>query len=362
MSRSRKKRSRATIFLLFVLIAGLVYLYIREIKRVDYSQQSQNINEAINEALITLGITDADILKIYREEKKGKNKKWVHVTKEIKIPRDADFSRYQKGIISGLKGIDTQIFSTRIDDVQNTLTIEAGIQEMVMQTLIFKKIAAHRVAIIIDDAGYNKDKLSEFFEIKIPLTMAILPGEKYSKEIALEVMNKGYQIMLHLPMEPYGYPEIDPGSNALLTDMSGKKIRDLVKANIESVPGIYGVNNHMGSKFTENRKKMKEVLKVIKEYNLFYIDSKTSPDSIGYEVARELGIKTAERQVFIDNKDDIDYIKGQLQELINIALKDGQAIGIGHVQKEMTPRAINQMLPEFKKQGVTIVFVSELVQ
>lgn len=362
MTRSKKKRSRATIFLLLILIAGLVYLYIQELRRVDYTKQSQSINEAINEALITLGITDADILKIYREEKKDKNRKWIHVTKEIKISRDADFSRYQKEVVSALKGIDIQILDAKIDEVQNTLTIKAGIEDMVMQTLIFKKIAAHRVAIIIDDAGYDKNNLSEFFQIKAPLTISILPQEKYSKDIALEVMNKGYQVMLHLPMEPNDYPEINPGANALLTDMSEKKIRNLVKVNIESIPGIYGVNNHMGSKFTKDREKMQNVLKVIKEHGLFYIDSKTTPESMGSEIARELGVKTAERQVFIDNKDDLDYIKGQLQELIDIALRDGQAIGIGHVQKEMTPQAIKQMLPEFNKQNVSIVFASELVQ
>ena len=134
---------------------------IQEVKRVDYSQQSQNINEVINEALVSLGITDADILKIYREEKKAKNRKWVHVTKEIKISSDTDFNKYKTGIIVGLKGIDTHIVDTEIHEVHNMLTIQAGMEDMIMQTLIFKKIAAHRIAIIIDDAGYDKNNLAQ---------------------------------------------------------------------------------------------------------------------------------------------------------------------------------------------------------
>ncbi len=364
MARRKKRKKSFSIitFLLLSLIIGLIYLYVSERRKIDYSLQSQEINEVIDKALINLGITDVDILEIYREEKEEKNKKWVQVTKEIKIPYDGNFLSYQNKISLEVKKVKAEVLGVKIDEAENIFTIKIGIKDLIMQILILKKISARKIALIIDDAGYDRNNLSKFLDIGIPLTVAILPGETYSKQIASEAINQGCQIILHLPLEPYGYPEINPGSHAALTGMTNKQIRNLVKDNINSVPGICGVNNHMGSKFTANQKKMEEVIKVIGEHNLFYIDSKTSSDSVGYSTARRLGVKTAEREIFIDNKNNIDYVKTQLRKLASLAIKNGQAIGIGHFQKEMTPLAIKEIISEFKKQNIEFVFVSELVK
>ncbi|MFH1238991.1 MAG: divergent polysaccharide deacetylase family protein [bacterium] len=364
MARRKKRRGGSGIiwFLLFLVLAGLIYLYISQRRVVDYTVKSQEINDGINEVLVDLGITDADILKVYREEKQERNKKWIQVTKEIKAPARADLAQYQKVIAAKVKKLRASVISSDLDKSQYNLTIKIGVKKIVMQTLIFSKIGGRRIAIIIDDLGYDENKLAKFLALKVPLSLSILPGEKFSQRIASEVIAKGYHILLHLPMEPYGYPGINPGARAVLTTMSDSKIEDMVKKDIKSVPGVAGVNNHMGSKFTENPRKMEQVLKVIKQSNLFYVDSRTSANSIAYETARRIGVKTAERQIFLDNKDDLAYIKGQLQQLANSAIKHGQAIGIGHFQREMTAEAISEMLPEFKKQNVQIVFVSDLVR
>ncbi|MFH1784631.1 MAG: divergent polysaccharide deacetylase family protein [bacterium] len=360
--RKKKKKSKLISFILLLVVMGLAYLYIMEIKRVDYTQESQDVDDAINKSLVSLDVSDTDILKIYREEKKDRGRKWIHVTKEIRVIPGAELDRYKKSISSGLKEAEAQIMSLSVDKRGKVLTIDIGMQRMLMQTVIIKKIAPHRVAIILDDVGYAKSYMEAFFKLNIPLTMSVLPQQQFSVELAQETIDRGLEVMLHLPMEPYRYPEVNPGDKALLTDMSARKIRNLVRENIDSIPGLSGVNNHMGSKFTEDKKKMEQALAVVKQKRLFYIDSVTSSNSVAFDVARNMGIKTVARDVFIDNEDDLEYIKGQLRELIRLALLNSKAVGIGHVHKSMTAKAIEEMLPEFKEKKIELVFASELVQ
>ena len=143
--------------------------------------------------------------------------------------------------------------------------------------------------------------------------------------------------------------------------MSEEEIRQTVRDCIFNFPYIIGVNNHMGSKITEDREIMEIVLEEIKKYNLFFIDSVTTKDSIAYEVAREMEIKSAVRSVFLDNENDMDYIKGQILEVQKTALREGEAIAIGH-SRINTFYVLKRMVPELIKAGIEIVPVSELVK
>ena len=116
----------------------------------------------------------------------------------------------------------------------------------------------------------------------------------------------------------------------------------------------------MGSKFTENERGMRYVMEILKDKNLFFIDSFTTPKSLAYQTAKALGVKTARRQVFLDNEEDEEYIKGQIEKLITIARKDNTAIGIGHPHSQ-TINALQKMVPLMKEKGIEIVPVSELV-
>ena len=144
--------------------------------------------------------------------------------------------------------------------------------------------------------------------------------------------------------------------------MSEEEIRQAVRDCILNFPYIIGVNNHMGSRITEDREIMEIVLEEIKGYNLFFIDSITTKDSIAYEVAQEMGIKTAVRAVFLDNVNDMEYIKGQMLEVQETALREGEAIAIGHSLYINTFYVLKRMIPELIKAGIEIVPVSELVK
>lgn len=217
-----------------------------------------------------------------------------------------------------------------------------------------------RVAIIIDDLGWNKESADALLNIDAPICFAILPHLPFSKIIADEAGLKHRDVLLHLPMEPYGYPHKDPGIKPLTDDMSKNDIEALIKDYISEIPHIVGMNNHMGSKFTENERGMRYVMEILKDKNLFFVDSFTTPKSLAYQTAKTSGVKTARRQVFLDNEEDEEYIKGQIEKLIALARKDNTAIGIGHPHPQ-TINALQKMIPLMKEKGIEVVPVSDLV-
>ncbi|MFH1625003.1 MAG: divergent polysaccharide deacetylase family protein [Pseudomonadota bacterium] len=220
---------------------------------------------------------------------------------------------------------------------------------------------AYKVAIIIDDLGYNNGRAEELFKIDAALTFSIFPFGPYSKSLAQKAHVMGREVMLHLPMEPHRYPQKNPGDGTLLLDMNDEELLRKLDADIRSVPFIKGVNNHMGSKFTENEEKMRVVLTGLEKRNLFFLDSKTSGDSVGYSMAKKMGLKAAERNIFLDNIRDVELITAQIRKLARLSLKNGSAIGIGHPYPP-TIKALKQMLPELKAKGIEVVPVSHLVE
>ncbi len=217
-----------------------------------------------------------------------------------------------------------------------------------------------KVAIIIDDMGYQKEMADRIMNFNFPVTVSVLPFLPYSRYVAQLAQEKGMTVLLHLPMEPHN-SNVDPGKGAIFSTMSKQEIRAKFLANWQDVPYISGVSNHMGSKITENRDIMKIILSEIKEKNLFFVDSMTSPDSVGYQLSREMGIKTAQRTVFLDNEQDIEYIGNQINVLKEFALKYGSAIAIGHPYCNTIDMLMEAYLT-FPAEGIEIVQLEELLE
>ncbi len=217
-----------------------------------------------------------------------------------------------------------------------------------------------KAAFIIDDLGYETEVAKKMMELEYPIALSILPFLQYSEFTAEESKKNNKEIMLHLPMEPNN-SDANPGPGVIKSYMSEKEISQAVRKCILDFPYAIGVNNHMGSKITEDREIMKVVLEEIKGYNLFFIDSMTSKNSIAYEVAQEMGIKSAVRSVFLDNNNDMEYIKGQMLEVLETALRKGEVIAIGH-SRINTFYVLKRMIPELIRAGIEIVPVSELVK
>ncbi|MCG6910361.1 MAG: divergent polysaccharide deacetylase family protein [Deltaproteobacteria bacterium] len=217
-----------------------------------------------------------------------------------------------------------------------------------------------RVAIIIDDVGYDRKVAAKFIRLDKAFTISILPQSPFTKRIAKDARKNGLEIMLHQPMEPNEYPRVNPGPGVLLTSMSPDEIIEQLNANLNAVPGVIGVNNHMGSKMTSDAPQMRQIFSVLKRRKLFFIDSRTTGDSKCRLSASLLQVPFAERDVFIDHRQNSAFIHKQLKELVRIAKKHGTAIGIAHPHAS-TYDVLQEVLPEMKKE-VEIVPVSRLVK
>lgn len=223
-----------------------------------------------------------------------------------------------------------------------------------------RKAARAKVAIVMDDFGYNMNDLNTLFSIGQPITLSVLPDLKYSKRVAKFARERGYEVMLHLPLEPHA-KNVKEEADTIRSGMPEGEIASRLSKEIESVPGLSGVSNHMGSKSTEDVNLMTIVLSNLKQKGLYFFDSLTSEKSVCRDVAKTIGIKYAKRDIFLDNVDNKEYIEHQLVLLENSALKRGRMTAVCHDRKN-TIAALVKMMPRMSHDGVEFVFLKEMVR
>jgi len=216
-----------------------------------------------------------------------------------------------------------------------------------------------KLSLIVDDLGYDKSIANRFFSLDAVLTCSILPYSPFHKSIAQKAHEQGIEVMLHLPMEPVEYPGIDPGPGTLFCSMPPDQLIRQLEKNIEMVPFIKGVNNHMGSKMTASSTQMYQIFSVLKQRNLYFIDSRSTTHTVCRPSARLFQIPFAERTVFIDHQTDVPFIRSQIKVLLQEAHRQGEAIGIVHPH-ENTLIVLQETLPDIKEQ-VTLVPASRIV-
>ena len=216
-----------------------------------------------------------------------------------------------------------------------------------------------RLAIIIDDLGNDRAAADAIFAVQCPITISVLPNHPRSIEIAQEAHRRGYQVMLHLPMQSMG--DERPEAQELRPGMSASEVGTLVDRLLQAVPDVAGVNNHQGSQSTADAALMDELMPVLREHHLFYVDSRTTAATVAYETAQRLGVRSGFRNVpFLDDVAEVGAVRKQLQLALRDARKKGDAIAIGHPHPA-TLQAMRDVLPGAQSQGVRLVFVSEVV-
>jgi len=218
-----------------------------------------------------------------------------------------------------------------------------------------------QLAIIIDDMGSSMQEARSLAGIGVPLTFSIIPGLHKCREVAAFAASNGIETMIHIPMQSKEWPERRLEASGLLVSMDDAAISERLEDFMRTLPGAVGANNHMGSEFTEHEDKMRVVLNMLKGRGLFFVDSVTSPGTVGMRVARELDMKTGRRSVFLDNEQDGAYIRGQLNQAVRLAKKTGGVIAICHPHPA-TIRTLEAALPGLARQGITLVPASELVR
>lgn len=223
-----------------------------------------------------------------------------------------------------------------------------------------KDNARARLAIILDDMGQDWAAAEAVFALPFPLTVSVLPNLRYSTEVDHEARFRGYQVMLHLPMDSRGHARAE--AMELHGGMSGDDVSDMVAKMLETVPDAIGVNNHQGSRATTDGALMAALMPALRDRKLFFVDSRTSVDTIAFDTARRMGVSSYYRNVpFLDDAPEFASIRHRLQMAIRDARTHGSAIAIGH-PRAATLRALREVLPQVDSQGVMLVFVSELVR
>ena len=218
-----------------------------------------------------------------------------------------------------------------------------------------------RASIVIDDLGQNLPVARQLLDLPYPLTFSVLPRLAHSQETALEAHRAGREVMLHLPMEPDPATHIVVGAGALTVGMPQEAAMEVVRSDLDAIPYVRGVNNHMGSLATTDRALMTSVMQVLSERRVYFIDSRTTADTVALDAARQAGIPAFYRSVFLDNTQATAYSLGQLRELCRVVRVQGVALAIGHPYPT-TVSALREFLPELERQDIELVPASELVR
>lgn len=217
-----------------------------------------------------------------------------------------------------------------------------------------------KIAIIMDDIGSSLSTVRELLRLDVIITPSILPGTSRAVSVTSLLQEEGREYMIHMPMQPRSYPKTNPGSNALLLGQSENETRRLVRSYVAGVPGAVGGNNHMGSRYTAESEPMRIVLSELQQHDLFFIDSRTIGDSVAFSEARKMGLRTATRNIFLDNRADVTYIRQQIHKMVNLAGKNQEIIAICHPHAE-TLEAFRLEQVWLQQQSVDFVAASDLV-
>lgn len=333
--------------------------------------QIKQIDRCIYDALLALNIPAGDVTFQTVEPKRHREEVWTFSELEIRFPITLPHSNIKEAFLTRLSERIPKKSLRFTSRPQQELILDLSINGRHTHRILFvklmeKKVAAPlpsslpRVAIIIDDLGYDEKLASKFLLLDGVMSFSVLPHSPFQKSIAATIHHSGRDVLLHLPMEPLEYPHVDPGAGALLSSMAPDDLLDQLRKDLDAVPLAVGVNNHMGSRLTQDPAKMRQIFTILKKRNLFFVDSLTSPRSCCQETAHLLKLKFAQRHVFLDHVQDPNAIRFQIKKLISIARKKGRAIGIGHPYPA-TWEVLREELPNIKNQ-VGLVRISELVE
>lgn len=334
-----------------------------------------DLHTLVSGSLILSGLHPEDILREKTVAHTDHSRRWQEYRSEILVSDRFPLEGWLDGLENSLERAGARLRRSRetgflsvavlyaaagIDEPLTVETIRIRIRPSPEKLLGTLKNGTPRAAIVIDDLGQNPAHIRRLAGLDIPLTASILPHLPYSKSSALTASEAGMEILLHLPMEPFDFPEKRPGPGALLVEMTDGEIRNQLLKNFDVVPGAVGVNNHMGSRLTADSRAMEILMQALKERDLLFLDSKTSPRSLAFDTAYRYNIPVAERDIFLDAYDDAAFIEGQVRKLISTARRTGAAIGIGHPYAS-TLNVLEAMKDEILASGIEWVHLSELV-
>jgi hypothetical protein len=358
-------------FLAGALLTFGAYTYLTREKPLpteDFSKEAFLVDQIIQSQLYEIGIPKKNILRHSSPSKEEGGLAWERSLLEVQVLPSLSFSLIEGNLRRSLSVLGKPV-SIESSQTSESLHLEVKVLDRVTHRLTFVPFAPStpktalrpKVAIVIDDLGEENKISQDLLHWDLSLTFSILPFSPYSKTLAEEAHRRGKEIILHLPMEPHGYPKMRLGEGVLLEEMDEAGLIRQLSKDIEAVPYIKGVNNHMGSRLMEDPEKIKIVFSELKRRGLFFLDSRTTPQTVGLRVAQSVNLRATERNLFIDHSSDEEQIKQKLEQLTQISLSTGKAIGIGHPHPS-TLRALKEIVPKMKERGIDIVPLSAVME
>jgi polysaccharide deacetylase 2 family uncharacterized protein YibQ len=347
------KKTSSSILAVILLIAAGVFIFYKYYYIPRVTRAAAAIRKSVD-GFVTIKIL-VDPLLIISKKEEG----IYDLT--ARMPMRFDNASLKSAItemLSKIEGASVTFNEVNTEKVQSlAATIESPYS--VICRLRFVKSSKPKIAVILDDWGYHNNGLGYLSSITLPFTIAVLPGLRYTKEAAETAYKNKKGIMLHLPMQPEKKVPLE--KITVMAGMNRDKIVEIVDTLVSEVPHYTGVNNHMGSLVTADKTAISTVLEVLKDRNYFFIDSLTTPKTVAYKTARDMGMRWGKRDVFIDNQKESSYNEKQINELKSVARKKGWAIGIGH-DDPVTLSTLARMMPEIESEGFEFVYVAELLQ
>lgn len=369
----RPKDGSAFLWVVGAVFLAMFYIYWQNTGVVN---KTEVLEKRIAPTLQKFQIKDKDLSTQRTEKRNRENKRYVHKEKVYNAPKDFSFNKFEAKLKKDLDRSEFKVVNagrtvTR-DAEEYHATINYDKYDVMDLSVVKPKVLVAplpveakrymgpKIAIVLDDFGYTKSNYELLTAIKEPITLSILPGLRYSDYIASQARAKGYEVILHLPLESER-SDVPEETGTIRAGMSQGAVNSRLAKELSTIPGAVGVSNHQGSKSTSERNTMAPVFTYLKKNDLFFFDSMTSPKSVCKDLASDIGIPYARRDIFIDNSNDPDAIEAQLYALEKLALKKGQAIAIGHDRKN-TIIVLRRMIPRLKEKGIMIVPLSELVK
>lgn len=334
----------------------------------ELNRAMTRLDLAIYESLYREQVSVNDILFRVVEERRERGAEWEFTIVEVRVPESVRIRDLEIAILNELSDLGPDIQARAVRPSTGDSIIDLFVHGFSTHRIRLTRGEKPRtrepekkplVAIIIDDLGYDLEMARSFMGMGVPLTLSILSKAPHSAAIAQKAKEKGFESILHLPMEPRNYPHVNPGQGAILAGMSDEAIRTTIAMHLDRLPGVKGVNNHMGSRLTEMEEKMAVVFGELKKRGLFYVDSRTTRQSIAVELGNKLGVAVATRGVFLDHNLSQQSMRIQVERLLGLARSTGAAIAIGHPHRE-TLKCLRESMPRIKNNA-TVVTISEVL-
>lgn len=293
-----------------------------------------------------------------------------------KVTQDNSTGTNKAGDSSGISDIKTD---TSVADVTQSLPDNAlamGGQDDKIPTVqgdqdsdktredfgIPQAVGNPKIALVFDDGGYSLSDLQHFLDLPFPLAVAVLPQLNNSVAAAQKIRAAGKELLLHQPMQAINL-KVDPGPGAITPTMHTYEIAEVVRQNIAQIGPVVGMNNHEGSLITESAPKIGAVLEVCKNTGIFFLDSRTTANSVVSQVAMEFGMNILERDIFLDNTPNREDILKEFLKGVKVANRDGYAIMIGHIWSGSNlANLLEEVYPVLKSKGYTLVTPGDLYE